>query len=212
MKEQNNFQTINEPDEVLDESVDVEMLKSLIDDNVRTIEAEAERLNEQHQMLCGFQQVVEQNKAMRRDIERLNLLVDDADRQAEQHNREMERLREENKALRTERDTMKMQLTELGKMAGSMVKKADNDKVIEIFRRYLNASKRKQASKKGYIRMVIMEMTQNAGIVLPADMQATLEAFDDDVPAINIDEVTLLKQVEHEIGNVEPGGMGVAMR
>lgn len=113
--------------------------------------------------------------------------------------------------LKSENEQLKMEKKELTQVSQKLVQKAEHDDLTKVLRTYMNISKRKNAKKKGYIKMVIMEMAMSAQLTLPEEMQKELENFDDDTtndqPAVG--EYVQNKYVENEIQNVESGGKGI---
>jgi len=132
--------------------------------------------------------------------------------QYEKQSEQLEALTSERDALKAENEQLKMEKKELGNMSQRLVQKAEHEDLIKVLRTYMNTSKRKNAKKRGYIKMVITEMAQSARLTLPEDMLQELDNFDDDNtldrPAIG--EYVAVKNVENEIQNVEAGGTGVA--
>lgn len=119
-----------------------------------------------------------------KEMEALLTYVKKMEAQYEQVKAERDDMREEVKAL-------KMQIDEMKKVANKVAEKTEHDDLQKVFRTYLNRSKQKTAKKRGYIRMVIMEMAMAANLELPEDVVATLETFDDvpkDEPVVNIYE------------------------
>jgi len=93
---------------------------------------------------------------------------------------QIEQLDNAQEALKSENMQLKMEQKELGKISQTLIKKSEQEVVIRILRIYMNTSKRKNVKKRGYIKMVILEMAQSAHVTLPDDMQEELEYFDDD--------------------------------
>lgn len=91
-----------------------------------------------------------------------------------------EQAKTERDELREEMKTLRMQNEEMKKVANKVAEKTEHDDLQKVFRTYLNRSKQKTAKKRGYIRMVIMEMAMAANLELPEDVVATLESFDDE--------------------------------
>ena len=89
------------------------------------------------------------------------------------------RMRNERDRMAKERDLLSLKLKELGTMASKVVKKADHDDLIDVLRRYMKSSKRKDIRKRGYIKMVIFELVTHSKLELPDDMVEELETFDD---------------------------------
>lgn len=125
--------------------------------------------------------------------------------------RQLEAVTLERDALKAENEQLKMEKSELGKMSQKLVEKTEHDDPIKVLRKYMNISKRKNVKKRGYIKAVILEMSQSAGLTLPEDMIAELEIFDDDNTSDRptIGEYVAVKNVENEIQNVEANGTGI---
>lgn len=100
--------------------------------------------------------------------------------------RECDELRERNKELT-------VQLDEAQKMNKKLAEKSDDNVVVRIIRQYLNQSKKKSTSKKENIKIIIEEVVRSAGIVLPDDVKATLDTFDNETPA-QIDKVEIYEE------------------
>lgn len=76
--------------------------------------------------------------------------------------------------------TLKMQISEMGKLANKVVEKSAHEDLLPVVRKYLNISKKKTAKKKGYIRMMVLEMLSTSKVEIPEDLQETLDSFDDE--------------------------------
>lgn len=141
------------------------------------------------------------------DSSRLMTLLKEKEKELEKY----KNLEKELQTVKEENERLKMEQKELGKMSQKLAQKAEHDDLMKVLQTYMNISKRKNAKKRGYIKMVITEMAQSARLTLPEDMLQELDNFDDDNtldrPAIG--EYVAVKNVENEIQNVEANGTGV---
>jgi len=189
----------------------------MIQDMLRESEAKVEREREKVDLMAeqnkAMEMMLEQVKNLGKEVARLkaeNEQLSSALEKAENQAAQMKKERDEQKA---EVAGLKMQLAELNKMANKVVEKTGHDELQRLLRTYMNKSKCKKQQKREYIKTVIMEMVQISGMTLPEDMQALLDSLDDEVekktPAPEHLEYVVNKYVENEIGNIEPGGIGV---
>ena len=144
-------------------------LQEMVRDGRRSIEREKERLTEKMEELNGFIKLAESTDDA---LARLTELQD-----------ENTRLSEENADLERQLAEKEMQLSELSKLTAGVAKKSSQDDLLKALRKYINISKRKAASKRVAVKMVITEMINTLEISLPEDMAAALEALDDEQEA-----------------------------
>lgn len=110
-------------------------------------------LEEKEQLRQRVTALESENAEKDADIDRLNGLLEDKDRQ----------------------------LTELRKVSASMAKKSSQDDVAKAIRIYLNTSKRKKLDKREAAKTVLLELITAAKLEMPEDTMELLNHFDDEV-------------------------------
>ena len=133
---------------------------------------------------------------------------------------ERDRWREEAEALREqlqeagEREAkLEMQLKEMQKLSASVAGKASQDELLKALSTFVKKSKQKRLEKRVAVKEMVLELAISNGITFPADVEATLDALDDErpepkVPAIaHADQVILSAEsgakVIHDYSNKE---------
>ena len=74
------------------------------------------------------------------------------------------------------------------KMSGldRLIKEMKKEVMIQVLTKYVKLSERKVALKKGYIRMVVLELASQEHLTLPEDLRRTLESFDDELQPVTV--------------------------
>lgn len=165
---------------------DYEMVRDLLNGRRREVEDEQEALNEKAQMLDAMEKAMEMYSSLNDECERLREQQENGNEEIDRLMAEIKALKDEAKSLKDQLNNKDMQILELGNMAKSMAKGADDDVVVALLRKYMNVSRRKTVKKRGYIKMAVQEITQIANISLPEEMLRELERFDDDDPSVKV--------------------------
>ena len=150
----------------------IDTLKDLVHDNRAALEREREQLEAK----------LEQQEALEALLGRITQLENERDdlmRERDEQEALATRMRDERDRMAKEKDLLNLKLKELGMMTSKVVKKTDHDDLIDVLRRYMKSSKRKDIRKRGYIKMVIFELVTHSKLELPDDMVEELETFDD---------------------------------
>lgn len=164
------------------------MTKDEITHAEEVIQSRRSKLEEKEEQLANDKKELECLEELLHNYQKLTELVAKQEQQCANQAREIEMLKNENLQL-------KMEKNELNKMSQNLVKKAEQEVAVKVLRSYMNCSKRKDAKKRGYIKMVILEMIQNAKLVIPDDMQEDLEVFDDADRQVNLNFNSTVGQV-----------------
>ena len=91
-----------------------------------------------------------------------------------------------------ERNTkLEMQLNEMSKMTASVAGKASQDELLKALRVFVNKSKRKKMEKRIAVKEMVLELANANGLVLPADLAATIDSLDDEQPVVEQPQVSL---------------------
>lgn len=165
----------------------------------RALEREREKLMEQAEQLDAYMRLLDKidevlsvNKRLQDDVEALQQQLDDEKQQ---------------------RAELEMKLIEMNRLSTGMAKKTSEDNLLKALRTYVNRSKRKTADKRAFAKSATLEIANANGLDLPEDLKATIESLDDEqtdskVMTVQGDYV-VEKNVNHEIGKIEDGGIGV---
>ncbi len=86
---------------------------------------------------------------------------------------------------------LEMQLNEMSKMTASVAGKASQDELLKALRVFVNKSKRKKMEKRIAVKEMVLELANANGLVLPADLAATIDSLDDEQPVVEQPQVSL---------------------
>ena len=161
------------------ENMNTEELKEATREVRRQLEREQEELTERAEQLKGHMLTLEATEDLLAEIDRLK---DDN-----------EALRETNDGLMQQLQEKDTQLKELNKLSAGVAKKSSQDDVSKAMRIYLNTSKRKTLSKREAAKTVFLELIAAAKLELPEDIMELLNHFDDE---------QLVEQPQVTTGNV----------
>lgn len=150
----------------------INTIKDWARDNRASIDRERERLELMNEQQVALEQLLGR-------ITQLENERDDLMRERDEQEALATRMRDERDRMAKEKDLLNLKLKELGMMTSKVVKKTDHDDLIDVLRRYMKSSKRKDIRKRGYIKMVIFELVTHSKLELPDDMVEELETFDD---------------------------------
>jgi hypothetical protein len=78
-------------------------------------------------------------------------------------------------------------------MTASVAGKASQDELLKALRVFVNKSKRKKMEKRIAVKEMVLELANANGLVLPADLAATIDSLDDE---------QLMEQPQVTTGNV----------
>lgn len=156
-------------------------LRDYMRDERKELEDKKERLEMQLQAHEAMEQLLTHIDGQEAQISNLNDEVADLNAQIEKLQAQLTQAKAERDALKQDNNELKMRLDEQAKMNTQVLKAADHADLIDLWRKYLNKSKRKVAIKRSYIKMVVTELALSAKVELPEDILNTLETFDDDL-------------------------------
>lgn len=140
----------------------------------------SDMLRQARRDLTSQQEELEARDEMLKSMEYMTGMVGQMEEQMERTAHERDSLNERCERLCQENEMLKMKLEELQKMAGKVAEKTVHEDLLKTLRTYMNRSKTKSVRKRGWIKTVVTELALTAGLMLPEDMQAVLDAFDDD--------------------------------
>ena len=122
---------------------------------------------------------------------------------------ERDRWREEAEALREqlqeagEREAkLEMQLKEMQKLSASVAGKASQDELLKALSTFVKKSKQKRLEKRVAVKEMVLELAIANGITFPADVEATLDALDDERPETKVVNVSGNYNDIHDNGTV----------
>ena len=150
------------------EEVKTEELKEAAREVRRQLEREQERIAEEAQRLEQQLRTLEATEDLLAEIDRLK---DEGEGLRSQLQEEKERSTK-----------LEMQLNEMGKMTASVAGKASQDELLKALRVFVNKSKRKKMEKRIAVKEMVLELANANGLVLPADLAATIDSLDDEQP------------------------------
>ena len=174
----------------------IDTLKDLVHDNRASIDRERERLELMNEQQVALEQLLGRITQMENERDELVRERDEQEALAT-------RMREERDKLLKETKLLNLKLKELGTMASKVVKKTDHDDLIDVLRRYMKSSKRKDIRKRGYIKMVIFELVTHSKLELPDDIMESHDHLDDDQDDPKVVNVTGNYNDVHDNGRVD---------
>ena len=148
----------------------------LVQETLRRLEREQERLEERADEVKGFVQV------MKRADE---VLAENKTLQSEN-----ESLKEQLEVERMQRAELEMKLAEMNKLSAGMARKASEENLLKALRTYANHSKRKTADKRAFAKTALLDIANVNGLALPEDLAAAIECLDDEQAEPKVVNVT----------------------
>ena len=138
----------------------------LVQEILRRLEREQERLEERAgevnmfmQVMKRVDEVLEENKRLQEDVEGLQQQLAEEKRQ---------------------RAELEMKLAEMNKLSAGMARKTSEEELLKALRTYANHSKRKTSDKRAFAKTALLEIANVNGLVLPEELAATIESLDDE--------------------------------
>ena len=93
---------------------------------------------------------------------------------------EVEALREQLQESNEREAKLEMQLKEMQKLSASVAGKASQDELLKALSTFVKKSKQKRLEKRVAVKEMVLELAIANGITFPADVEATLDALDDE--------------------------------
>lgn len=174
---------------------DLEQVRNMLHEQRGVIQLERDNLMEQGERLKKFKQVLETVDLVFKEKERIRI--------------ENERLKEKNIMLEEELYAAKakfrraeMQKNEMSKLSMSMAGKASQEELLKALRVFVNTSKRKKMEKRIAVKEMVLELANANRLTLPADLAATIDCLDDELPETKVVNVAGNYNDIHDNGNV----------
>ena len=120
-----------------------------------------------------------------------------------QHQEEMEQLRSQLQEEKEKNTKLEMQLNEMSKMTASVAGKASHEELLKALRVFVNTSKRKKIEKRIAVKEMVLELANANMLMLPADLAATIDSLDDELPEPRVVNVAGNYNDIHDNGNVK---------
>jgi hypothetical protein len=175
---------------------DLEQVRNMLHEQRGVIQRERDNLMEQGERLKKFKQVLETVDLVFKEKERIRI--------------ENERLKEKNIMLEEELYAAKamfrraeMQKNEMSKLSMSMAGKASQEELLKALRVFVNTSKRKKMEKRIAVKEMVLELANANRLTLPADLAATIDCLDDELPETKVVNVAGNYNDIHDNGNVK---------
>ena len=132
----------------------------------RGLEREREELEEKVTDLNNFLKMMEVTDEILAERDRLQ--------------QEVEALREQLQESNEREAKLEMQLKEMQKLSASVAGKASQDELLKALSTFVKKSKQKRLEKRVAVKEMVLELAIANGITFPADVEATLDALDDE--------------------------------
>lgn len=192
-----NWLTVKKRRKTMDKKeFDLEQVRNMLHEQRGVIQRERDNLMEQGERLKKFKQVLETVDLVFKEKERIRI--------------ENERLKEKNIMLEEELYAAKamfrraeMQKNEMSKLSMSMAGKASQEELLKALRVFVNTSKRKKMEKRIAVKEMVLELANANRLTLPADLAATVDCLDDEVPETKVVNVAGNYNDIHDNGNVK---------
>ena len=149
------------------ESVD---LQEASRDAQRALEQERDKCVDRIAELDGYLKV----------MECINDLIAENERLKE----ELEESREVYEDEKEVRMKLEMELNEAKKLTAGVANKASQEVMIKVISTFVNRSKQKRIEKRAMVKSLVLETAMTNGITLPDDLMQTVNALDDEKPAV----------------------------
>lgn len=174
--------------------MELDSIVELLNDNRRMESDDRERVELAVRTNEAMEWMVDRLRRLEKENAQLREDLDDFGAQIERGNVLLEQAKAECEGLKEEKKALQMQLAELGKMTSKVAEQTEHGELVKVLRKYMNMSRRKTAKKRGYIKMVVTEMVIGIGLVLPEDMKADLDVFDDDEEKLQVQGDFVMKK------------------
>ena len=176
--------------------LDLEQVRKILHEQRGAVERERDNLKEKGERLMKFKQVLETMDLVFKEKERIRI--------------ENERLKEKYYMLQDELDVMKMmvrraemQMKEMSKLSMSVAGKASQEELLKALQVFVNTSKRKKLEKRIAVKEMVLELANANRLTLPADLAATIDCLDDELPEAKVVNVAGNYNDIHDNGNVK---------
>ena len=170
-------------------NLDLNEVKKMMYEQHVAIERKHKNLKEEAERISGFKRALDAMDDVFKEKERLR---DECDSLIVQ-------LRDE----RMIRRKMEMQMNEMSKLSMSVAGKASQEELLKALRVFVNTSKRKKIEKRIAVKEMVLELANANMLMLPADLAATIDSLDDELPEPRVVNVAGNYNDIHDNGNVK---------
>ena len=146
--------------------IDYIELNEMMRDARRGLEREREELEEKVSEMNNFLKMMDITDEILAERDRLQ--------------QEVEALREQLQESNEREAKLEMQLKEMQKLSASVAGKASQDELLKALSTFVKKSKQKRLEKRVAVKEMVLELAIANGITFPADVEATLDALDDE--------------------------------
>ena len=175
------------------------MLMDAAQDALRALDRERDEMRERLEVMDGYSRTLEAVGRLVTENRELQEQVDDLQQQLDNE--------------KQQRAELEMKLMEMNKLSTGMAKKVSEDNLLKALRTYVNRSKRKTSDKRAFAKSASLEIANANGLDLPEDLKTAIDSLDDELSEpkmVNVaGDLVLEKKVDHEIGVIGDGGVGV---
>lgn len=170
-------------------NLDLNEVKKMMYEQHVAIERKHKNLKEEAERISGFKRALDAMDDVFKEKERLRAECDSL----------IVQLREE----RMIRRKMEMQMNEMSKLSMSVAGKASQEELLKALRVFVNTSKRKKIEKRIAVKEMVLELANANMLMLPADLAATIDSLDDELPEPRVVNVAGNYNDIHDNGNVK---------
>lgn len=170
-------------------NLDLNEVKKMMYEQHVAIERKHKNLKEEAERISGFKRALDAMDDVFKEKERLRAECDSL----------LVQLRDE----RMIRRKMEMQMNEMSKLSMSVAGKASQEELLKALRVFVNTSKRKKIEKRIAVKEMVLELANANMLMLPADLAATIDSLDDELPEPRVVNVAGNYNDIHDNGNVK---------
>lgn len=170
-------------------NLDLNEVKKMMYEQHVAIERKHKNLKEEAERISGFKRALDAMDDVFKEKERLRAECDSL----------IVQLRDE----RMIRRKMEMQMNEMSKLSMSVAGKASQEELLKALRVFVNTSKRKKIEKRIAVKEMVLELANANMLMFPADLAATIDSLDDELPEPRVVNVAGNYNDIHDNGNVK---------